>query len=407
MNKKITSLILSGIIFLQIGIMPTIYADDNSDIQNNSNNSASVDKSKQYGKYAAAGAVGIAAVGAIIWACLNKLNISVSPEEYPDIAKEYRNYRENRKEGQKYKGRKIPFGDLKNMCNQVTSILKSEQNVPEIKGPTIVVGDLHGDFEAAKFYRDEFMNSYPNKSIVFLGDYIDRGPNSIETLALLFQLKIAFPDKVHLLCGNHECMDVDILNYKNSLLTECNDKYPGKNSYGMLWNTFKNLPLAAIVKTNNGDTLCAHGGIPFSSVAINGNRKAITLDEIKNTKRSTSLRYYDYNTNEPDVTIKEALVNGRFYIKYLSSYTPYLTKFMKEHNLTRIVRGHDHDLAGQQQGASVIKMDNYEFITLLSSPDFIKNSFAEGYSHPGSAILIDSDNTIKISTITHSFLNKQ
>ena len=401
MNKKITSLILSGIIFLQIGIMPTIYANDSTDIQNSSNNSASVDKSKQYGKYAAAGTVGIAAVGAIIWACLNKLNVSVSLEEYPDIAKEYR---KNRKEGQKYKGRKIPFGDLKNMCNQVTDILKSEQNVPEIKGPTIVVGDLHGDFEAAKFYCDEFMNSYPNKSIVFLGDYIDRGPNSIETLALLFQLKIAFPDKVHLLCGNHECMDVNTWNYKNSLRTECNDKYPGKNADGMLWNTFQNLPFAAIVKTNNGDTLCAHGGIPFSSVAIDGNRKAITLDEIKNTKRSTSLYDYDYNTSKPDVTIKEALVNGRF---NENLYTKPLTKFMKKHNLTRIVRGHDHPLAGQQQGASVIKMDNYEFITLLSSPDFIKNSFAEGYSHPGAAILINDDNTIKISTITHSFLNKQ
>ncbi|MBQ6143536.1 MAG: metallophosphoesterase [Clostridia bacterium] len=405
MNKKTISLILSIIMSLQASILPAVYADNPTNTKNDeNNNSIFVDKLKDYGKYAAIGAVGITAVGATIWACINKLNISVSPEEYPDIAKEYRNYRENRKEGQKYKGRKIPFGDLKNMCNQVTSILKSEQNVPEINGPAIIVGDLHGDFEAAKFYCDEFMNSYPNKSIVFLGDYIDRGPNSIETLALLFQLKIAFPDKVHLLCGNHECMGVDNWNYKNSLITECKDKYPGKNSYGMLWNTFQNLPFAAIVKTNNGDTLCAHGGIPFSSVAIDRKRKAITLDEIKNTKRSTSIYFYDYTYSTPDVTIKEALVNGRF---DKDLYTEPLTKFMKEHNLTRIVRGHDHDLAGQQQGASVIKMDNYEFITLLSSPDFIKNSFAEGYSHPGSAILIDSDNTIKISTITHSFLNKQ
>lgn len=376
MNKKTISLILSIIMSLQASILPTVYADNHTNTKNDeNNNSIFVDKLKDYGKYAAIGAVGITAVGATIWAYLKKPKIS--------------------------------FNDLKNRCEQVNNILDKEQNVPEINGPAIIVGDLHGDFEAAKFYCDEFINSPSNTSIVFLGDYIDRGPNSIEILALLFQLKIEFPDRVHLLCGNHERMmgNIDYGDYKSTLQTECQNKYPGKNVCNMLQNTFQKLPIAAIVKTPKGDTLCAHGGIPWQY--DNYTQQLTTLNCIKEIPRNTKiLDIFDNDcTTNPKLSTAHFMVNGRFNLLPTK-----LKEFLEKNNLTRIVRGHDHGIAAGQHGVDVVKLgDNYEFITLLSSPNFLINHYPDvegSHPHSGAAILINNNNIVHISTITQSFLGK-
>lgn len=48
----------------------------------------------------------------------------------------------------------------------------------------------------------------PSSNYLFLGDYVDRGKQSLETILLLLCYKIKFPENFFLLRGNHECANV-------------------------------------------------------------------------------------------------------------------------------------------------------------------------------------------------------
>ncbi|MEO0248445.1 MAG: metallophosphoesterase family protein [candidate division WOR-3 bacterium] len=89
-----------------------------------------------------------------------------------------------------------------------------ERQTPLLKGavydlmtssPVIAIGDLHGDIEALwEIVEKEDVLEDVGKCVVFLGDYIDRGPMQLSTLALPLFLKALFPERVFLLRGNHD-----------------------------------------------------------------------------------------------------------------------------------------------------------------------------------------------------------
>lgn len=66
----------------------------------------------------------------------------------------------------------------------------------------IFVGDTHGDLEASQKVIKDYLK--PGNKIVFLGDYVDRGPNSKENLDYLLETKVKNPKQIYLLQGNHE-----------------------------------------------------------------------------------------------------------------------------------------------------------------------------------------------------------
>ena len=79
-----------------------------------------------------------------------------------------------------------------------------EQKLIEIEKTkkVVFVGDTHGDLEASQKVIKDYLK--PENKIVFLGDYVDRGPNSKENLDFLLEIKEKNPDRVYLLQGNHE-----------------------------------------------------------------------------------------------------------------------------------------------------------------------------------------------------------
>lgn len=70
------------------------------------------------------------------------------------------------------------------------------------EGKAVFVGDTHGDFDATKTVFDTYFT--PGYVLVFLGDYVDRGPESRENIEFLLRKKIEAPKQVYLLAGNHE-----------------------------------------------------------------------------------------------------------------------------------------------------------------------------------------------------------
>jgi serine/threonine-protein phosphatase 6 catalytic subunit len=93
--------------------------------------------------------------------------------------------------------------ELRQLCQYVSELLMEESNVQPVLSPVTIVGDLHGQFF-------DLINLLkvggwpPGTSYIFLGDFVDRGHNSVETLSLLLCLKLKYPGHVTLLRGNHE-----------------------------------------------------------------------------------------------------------------------------------------------------------------------------------------------------------
>ncbi|VDL96211.1 unnamed protein product [Schistocephalus solidus] len=140
------------------------------------------------------------------------------------------------------------------LCSLVTPILEKEPMLLELDAPIKVCGDLHGQFyDLLRLL--ELCNHPPQSRYLFLGDYVDRGPQSIEILCLLFAYKIKYPDHIYLLRGNHE---IGLVNRVYGFREEIRNRYGKTKLRQNFLHVFNVLPIAAIVEKS---IFCCHGGL--------------------------------------------------------------------------------------------------------------------------------------------------
>jgi len=142
----------------------------------------------------------------------------------------------------------------------------------EVPIPVKIVGDIHRQFfDLQRIFHS--MGLPGAHRYLFLGDYVDRGQNSVECIALLLALKLVAPNKIYLLRGNHECAFV---NRHYGFWEELNRRFKlgiAMKLYKEFNIIFSHFPLAALVR---GKILCMHGGISPRLNSLDDIRK-ITL----------------------------------------------------------------------------------------------------------------------------------
>lgn len=93
------------------------------------------------------------------------------------------------------------------VCIAARDIFLSQPTLIELSPPVKIVGDVHGQYsDLIRLF--EMCGFPPSANYLFLGDYVDRGKQSLETILLLLCYKIKYPENFFLLRGNHECANV-------------------------------------------------------------------------------------------------------------------------------------------------------------------------------------------------------
>jgi len=142
------------------------------------------------------------------------------------------------------------------LLDVVKPIFESEPSLIRIETKRVVfVGDTHGDFESSKYVFESFDPKL--YTIVFLGDYVDRGPQQLKNIAFLFGKKLEFPGRVILLRGNHETIEMNrVYGFLNELLGLYRDD--GVEVWRRFNEVFSLMPYGCLV---NGKILAVHGGL--------------------------------------------------------------------------------------------------------------------------------------------------
>jgi len=256
----------------------------------------------------------------------------------------------------------LTASDISELCDTCEAIFREEPTVLQLHAPIKIFGDLHGQFNDLMRLFEEYGTPSTAGDItyidyLFLGDYVDRGSHSLETICLLLALKIEYPKNVHLIRGNHEAHDINAL---FGFRLECLERLGEEFVY--VWRRinelFNYLPLAASIE---GKILCMHGGI---------GRSINKVEQIESIPRPVTME--DGGPVLMDLLWSDPTTNDAVQGVQPSPRGPGLVtfgpdrvrEFCKNNNLQMIVRAHECVMDGFERFAQG------HLITLFSATNY-------------------------------------
>ncbi|KAL3809081.1 hypothetical protein ACHAXA_007866 [Cyclostephanos tholiformis] len=239
--------------------------------------------------------------------------------------------------------------EIKLLCQRVRPILLAQPMLLELEAPLKICGDVHGQFtDLLRLF--EYGGFPPESNYLFLGDYVDRGKQSLETVCLLICYKIMYPENFFILRGNHESAGINRI---YGFYDECKRRYSIR-----LWKVFSDvfncLPVSAIVDEK---ILCMHGGL---------SPEMERLQQIADLNRPCDVPdvglMCDLLWSDPDTGVNGWAENDRG-VSFVFG-ADVVAAFLEQHDLDLLVRAHQ------------VVEDGYEFfagrrlVTLFSAPNY-------------------------------------
>ncbi|KAI9680298.1 MAG: serine/threonine protein phosphatase Pzh1 [Trizodia sp. TS-e1964] len=235
------------------------------------------------------------------------------------------------------------------ICSAAREVFLSQPALLELSAPVKIVGDVHGQYpDLIRMF--EMCGFPPQANYLFLGDYVDRGKQSLETILLLMCYKLKYPENFFLLRGNHECANVTrVYGFYDECKRRCNIKI-----WKTFVDTFNTLPIAAIVASK---IFCVHGGLSPSLSHMDDIRQISRPTDVPDYGLLNDLLWSDPADMDTDWEANERGVSYCFGKKVI-------LEFLQRHDFDLVCRAH------------MVVEDGYEFftdrilVTVFSAPNY-------------------------------------
>ena len=239
--------------------------------------------------------------------------------------------------------------DIKFLITKTKKILISQPIFLELESPITVCGDIHGQYpDLLKLF--ELGGFPPDKNYIFMGDYVDRGKQSIECICLLLCYKIKYDENFFILRGNHECGSINRI---YGFFDECKRRYNVK-----LWKSFVDLfnylPIAASI---DDKIFIVHGGLSPELKTVEQIQKIMRPTDVPEEGLLCDILWSDPDENASGWGANDRGVSVTFNEKVLKN-------FLEKNELDLLCRAHQ------------VVEDGYEFfgnrslVTVFSAPNY-------------------------------------
>jgi len=274
------------------------------------------------------------------------------------------------------RGREIKLceREIMALCHNAQQLMMSQPMFFELSAPIHIVGDVHGQYyDLLRLF--ELGGFPPDTNYLFLGDYVDRGHQSLETICLLLAYKLKYPENFFILRGNHESSSISRV---YGFFDECKRRYTMR-----VWKTFCDLfncfPIAARI---DDMILCMHGGLSPDLNNFEQLKAIVRPTDVPEAGLLCDILWSDPDKNNPGWGVNDRGLSYTFGADVLH-------EFLCKHEMDMVIRAHQ------------VVEDGYEFfakrqcVTVFSAPNYCGE-----YDNGAAIVAIDPDLYVSILLLT-------